>query len=315
MLTFNIGPFPMPASQLAVILAGLVALGVGRLVGHRLQGAETSETSETSETNAIGGTGDVAASTAKAEKSGKLKKLGIGAILSDMLLAALLTARLVFVLTWLDSYRDAPWTLLDIRDGGFTPWAGMAAALLVALWHGARQATLRKPLIWGLVAGLLTWGALQGAMRFMSSADDALLPTARLTTLAGESVDLATLAAGQPLVVNLWASWCPPCRREMPVLAAAQQRESGVRFVFANQGEDAAPVLRYLANNRLKLSQVVFDPSAALGSAVGSSALPTTLFYDATGRLVATHLGELSAASLASKLQSLRQPPSPSNLP
>ena len=305
MLTFNMGPFPVPASQLAVILAGLVALGVGRLVGHRLQGAEI---------NAIAATGEVAAFTAS-EKSGKRKTLGIGAILSDMLLAALLTARLVFVLTWLDSYRDAPWTLLDIRDGGFTPWAGMAAALLVALWHGARQVTLRKPLILGLAAGLLTWGALQGAMRFMSSADDASLPTARLTTLAGESVDLATLATGQPLVVNLWATWCPPCRREMPVLAAAQQRETSVRFVFANQGEDAAPVLRYLASNRLKLSQVVFDPSAALGSAVGSSALPTTLFYDATGRLVETHLGELSAASLASKLQSLRQPPSSSSLP
>ena len=311
MLTFNIGPFPVPASQLAVILAGLVALGVGRLVGHRMQGAETNGTSET---NAIAATGDVAASAAPG-KSAKRKTLGIGAILSDMLLAALLTARLVFVLTWLDTYRGAPWTLLDIRDGGFTPWAGIAAALLVALWHGARQVTLRKPLIWGLAAGLLAWGALQGAMRVMSSADDASLPTVRLTTLAGESVDLATLAAGQPLVVNLWATWCPPCRREMPVLAAAAQRESGVRFVFANQGEDAAPVLRYLAGNRLKLSHVVFDPSAALGSAVGSSALPTTLFYDATGRLVETHLGEVSAASLASKLQSLRQPSSPSNLP
>ena len=306
MLTFSIGPFPMPASQLAVIVAGLVALGVGRLVGQRLQGAKTSEISENS---ATGASGDVAAPTAPAEKSGKRKTLGIGAILSDMLLAALLMARLVFVLTWLDSYRDAPWTLFDIRDGGFTPWAGIAAALLVALWHGARQGTLRKPLILGLAAGLLTWGALQGAMRVVSSADDALLPTARLTTLAGESVDLATLAAGQPLVVNLWASWCPPCRREMPVLAAAQQRETGMRFVFANQGEDAAPVLRYLAGNPLKLSNVVFDPAAALGSAVGSKALPTTLFYDATGRLVATHLGELSAASLASKLQRLRAPP------
>ena len=119
---------------------------------------------------------------------------------------------------------------------------------------------------------------------------------------------MAALAAGQPLVVNLWASWCPPCRREMPVLAAAQQRTSGVRFVFANQGEDAAAVLRYLAasNKELQLSNVVFDPTAALGRAVGSKALPTTLFYDATGRLVDTHLGELSAASLASKLQPLR---------
>lgn len=294
MLTFNIGSFPVPISQLTVLLAGLVALGVGRLVGQRQPVAEAVAIS------------DAGASTPSAEKTGKPKKPDIGATLSDMLLAALLVARLVFVLTWLDSYRDAPWTLLDIRDGGFTPWAGVAAALLVALWQGARQATLRKPLILGLMAGVLAWSAMQGGLRLMASAENTSRPTVRLTTLTGETVDLATLSAGQPLVVNLWASWCPPCRREMPVLAAAQQRETGVRFVFANQGEDAAPVLRYLAGNSLKLSNVVFDPAAALGSAVGSKALPTTLFYDATGRLVDTHLGELSAASLASKLQRLR---------
>lgn len=309
MLTFNIGPFPIPASQLAVLLAGLVALGVGRLLGHRQAVAEAGKK------RAIGATGEVKESTASAEKNKKGKGVGIGATLSDMLLAALLAARLVFVLSWLDIYRDSPWTMIDLRDGGFSPWAGVAAALLVALWRGATQARLRRPLILGLVAGVVAWGAMQGAMHLMTNAEDATLPAVRLTTLTGESVDLATLAEGQPLVVNLWASWCPPCRREMPVLAAAQLRERGVRFVFANQGEDAAPVLRYLASNGLKLSYVVFDPAAALGSAVGSKALPTTLFYDAKGRLVDTHLGELSAASLASKLQFLRPPSSTGNQP
>lgn len=300
MLTFSIGSFPVPAGQVTVLLAGLVALGVGRMVRPPQSAAKAGEK------NAIS---DVDACTPNAEQPVKTKTAGIGATLSDMLLAALLVARLAFVLTWLDSYRDAPWSVFDIRDGGFTPWAGVAAALLVALWQGARQPLLRKPLMLGLAAGVLTWGALQGGLRLMASAESASRPSVRLTTLTGESVDLATLAAGQPLVVNLWASWCPPCRREMPVLAAAQQRETSMRFVFANQGEDAAPVLRYLAGNRLKLSNVVFDPAAALGSAVGSTALPTTLFYDATGRLVDTHLGELSAASLASKLQRLRASP------
>ena len=302
MLTFNIGPFPVPASQLAVLLSGLVAVGVGRLVGNWRHAARTKQNSDTEVPGEVGTPG------ASAEKKLKVKKIGIGPTLSDMLLAALVMARVVFVLMWLDLYRDAPWTMLDLRDGGFTPWAGVLAALLVAWWRGLKQAALRKPLMLGLAAGVLTWGGLQGAMRLSASAEEAWLPAVRLTTLAGESVNLATLAAGQPLVVNLWASWCPPCRREMPVLAAAQQRETGVRFVFANQGEDAAPVLGYLASNGLKLSHVVFDPAAALGSAVGSSALPTTLFFDASGRMVDTHLGELSAASLASKLQSLRSP-------
>jgi thiol-disulfide isomerase/thioredoxin len=124
--------------------------------------------------------------------------------------------------------------------------------------------------------------------------------------LAGESTTLAGVAQGQPMVVNLWASWCPPCRREMPVLAAAQQQEKGMTFVFVNQGEGAGTALHYLSSQQLDLRHVLFDAVAQLGHATGSSALPTTFFYDADGRLVDTHFGELSKASLASKLAKLR---------
>ncbi|MDO9220293.1 MAG: TlpA disulfide reductase family protein [Thiobacillus sp.] len=266
MLSVNLGPLALPISVLLLLAAGLVAAGVGHLVGRRQQA-------------------------------------GIVNTLSDMLLAGVLVARLTFIAFWFDTYRSAPWSMLDIRDGGFMIWPGIAAALLVAAWRGWRQAALRKPLGAGLAAGVLVWGALFGALRMT---EPSALPTLSLTTLAGEPVKLAALADGKPMVVNLWASWCPPCRREMPVLVAAQQRETGVRFVFVNQGEDGATAQRYLSAGRLGLANVLLDPAAALGREVGSGALPTTLFYDAHGRLVDTHLGELSAASLASKLNRLR---------
>lgn len=198
MLTVNLGPLSVPIALLLMLVALLVAAGAGRLVG---RGQQT----------------------------------GIGNILTDMLIAAVLVARIAFVAVWFDTYRSSPWSMLDIRDGGFTPWAGIVAALLVAVWRGWRRAALRKPLTLGLAAGALAWGGMFGAILMM---ENTALPKVPLTTLAGEPADLAKLAAGKPIVINLWASWCPPCRREMPVLAAAQKQETGVRFVFVNQGEN-----------------------------------------------------------------------------
>ena len=266
MLSVNIGPLALSSSVLLLLGAGLTAAGVGHWVGHRGQ-------------------------------------TGIVDTLSDMTLAGVLVARITFVALWFDTYRSAPWSMLDIRDGGFTAGAGIAAALLVAAWRGWRRPALRKPLVLGLAAGALVWATLFGALR---TAEKPALPVGVVTTLAGESTTLAALADGKPMVVNLWASWCPPCRREMPVLDAAQQRETGVTFVFVNQGEDAAAARRYLSSVQLDLANVLLDPGADLGREVGSRALPTTLFYGADGQLVDTHLGELSAASLASKLNRVR---------
>lgn len=266
MLTVNLGPLAAPIGVFLILLAALVAAGVGRMAG-------------------------------------RSRKTRIGYTLSDMLIAAVLAARIAFVAIWFDTYRSAPWSMLDIRDGGFNPWAGVAAAVLVAMWQGWRSKALRKPLALGLAAGALAWAGMFGALFMLNNT---ALPKAPLTTLAGVPVDLAKLAAGRPMVINLWATWCPPCRHEMPMLAAAQKREPWARFVFVDQGENAATVQRYLASTGLDLDNVLLDSGARVGPEVGSGGLPTTLFYKADGRLADTHVGLLTAGSLASKLSRLR---------
>jgi thiol-disulfide isomerase/thioredoxin len=108
------------------------------------------------------------------------------------------------------------------------------------------------------------------------------------------------------MVVNLWASWCGPCRQEMPVLAQAQRQQPHIAFVFVNQGETADVVRRYLAGSGLALKEVLLDPASSVGAAVASRGLPTTLFYDAQGRQVDAHFGVLNAAALAAKTERWR---------
>jgi thiol-disulfide isomerase/thioredoxin len=269
-LNFSIGPFSLALSHALLFGALLIAAGVGRYVGRR-------------------------------------ERSNIDDELLRMVLVAAVTARIVFVALWFDQYRAAPWTMFDIRDGGFHGWAGFTAAILylaMCLW---RNAPLRKSLASGVLAGALAWGIASGVL---AMSERAPMPTVALAMLDGTPTTLAALAgkpvAGKPVVVNLWASWCPPCLREMPVLAAAQQQEKGINFVFVNQGEDAAIAAQYLKAIPFTLANVWLDPGSVLGRAIGSTALPTTLFYDENGRLVDTHLGPLSTASLASKLAQLR---------
>lgn len=214
----------------------------------------------------------------------------------------LLASRAAFVALAWQAYQAEPLSMVNLRDGGWMPWAGLAAALGVLGGFAVRHAELRKPLAAGAAAGLAAWGALSWALGVHSAPS---VPVPLLATLDGRERPLP-LSDGKPTVVNLWASWCGPCRTEMPEFVRAEQQFPDVRFVYVNQGEPAPVVQRWLAQQPWTLSTVLLDPQQQLSRAAGSQGLPTTLFYDARGQLVERHFGPLSAASLAGRLQLLR---------
>lgn len=221
-----------------------------------------------------------------------------------VLIAAVLGARLVFVAMYAEAYKSAPWSILDIRDGGFNLTAGIIAASVMTMWLAWARPQMRKPFLLAVSAGAFVWAGGTWLAAGQRSGPERL-PEMALARLEGGSVQFKAFA-GKPAVVNLWASWCPPCRREMPLLRDAQLRYPDIEFVFANQGESSEAVKRYLEKEGFALRNVLLDPALELGAQTGSKGLPTTLFFDAKGMLIDRRMGELSAATLAQRIESLR---------
>ncbi|MGE8250303.1 MAG: redoxin domain-containing protein [Stenotrophomonas bentonitica] len=221
----------------------------------------------------------------------------------DMLLLGLLAGRAAFVIWHLGDYAQDPWGVLRIGDGGFLVWPAMVAGLGWGAWRLRRWPSLRRPVVAAALAGVLSWAGLSTGAGWLQQSR-VTLPAISLTSLQGEPIALAD-TQGTPVVVNLWASWCGPCRREMPVLARAQQRHPDIRFLFVNQGETREEVEGFIAAEQLTLDNVLLDEAALTAERLQVHAYPTTLFFDGQGRLQQIHLGELSAAGLQSKLDSL----------
>ena len=113
---------------------------------------------------------------------------------------------------------------------------------------------------------------------------------------AGKPVTLAAFK-GQPVLVNLWATWCGPCVKEMPSLDRLAARTKGQLRVLAIS-QDAAkqavdPVPAWWAKAGLANLQPYRDGENNLGFAYGGGQLPTTVLYDASGKEVWRVMGDM----------------------
>jgi thiol-disulfide isomerase/thioredoxin len=233
------------------------------------------------------------------------RRRGLRAVpaLAGLIVASLAVARLAFVFQHVDSYRADLLEVFDLTDGGFSAMAGLFVAFVVGAEITRKTAALRRPLVIASLTGMSAWVSATVATLDFAPART-LVPLVEVRRLDGAPVQLRTLTT-RPMVVNLWATWCPPCRREMPVLRDAQRRHPGIAFVFVNQGEAVATIERYLASEGLDLDNVFIDPVNAVAQRTGSFAYPTTLFFDGSGKLFMRQVGELNRNSLDERLAML----------
>lgn len=173
-----------------------------------------------------------------------------------------------------------------------------------------RRLKARWIVVLGLVAALVGLAIFQG----ISSS-----PTATSNQLTGPSGESAfsfslpsvtkgqrvlTLSTfrGRPLVVNFWASWCVPCRTEMPLLEKANKAEGGkVAFVGIDTNDTPAAARAFLAKVHVSYP-TASDTNGSLSAKYGLFGLPTTIFISSTGKVLGRHIGQFYANTLGAAL-------------
>ncbi|MBS3652550.1 TlpA family protein disulfide reductase [Pseudaminobacter sp. 19-2017] len=210
-------------------------------------------------------------------------------------------ARAGHVVVHWNTFTKEPLRIFAFWDGGFYWPAGLAAVLLSVLLV-LRTARLRLWSLLPLAVGLAVWNT---AWQLSGGTSAIALPASTFETLAGGQHALGA-AGTAPKVINLWASWCPPCRREMPMMAEVAAASEGTEFIFANQGESRDVIKRYLEDAGVSLNTVLLDPFGGLARHYGAPGLPATLFVGADGTLKHAHLGEISRETLQSRISELQ---------
>lgn len=157
-------------------------------------------------------------------------------------------------------------------------------------------------LIAAVGAGWIWWNRVPAdvlaAQRSPAPALSHPAPAFAVSTVGGDEFSTAALD-GKPMVVNFWATWCGPCRKEMPALESASQRYADrVAFIGIDQGEDAETI-RAFADELGVTFPLGLDLEQAVGADLYNvSGLPTTFFVDAQGIIRRVWMGEMNSITL-----------------
>ena len=176
-----------------------------------------------------------------------------------------------------------------------------------------------------LTIGALTWWRLSETTSTLAARSDAArtgltlfeagerpdLPDVQGPTIDGDSLSLADLR-GNILVLNVWGSWCGPCRAEAPTLAeiAADTESAGVRFIGIDVRDNPAAALAF--EREFDITYPSFDDQdgqvlASFAGIVPIGAVPSTIVVDRSGAIRATIVGQVDPRTLRGLIDDLRR--------
>ena len=127
-----------------------------------------------------------------------------------------------------------------------------------------------------------------------------------LPDLDGRRVTLAEFS-GKPVIINFWATWCPPCRLEMPEFQRAYEayQEENLVILAINEAEQPEVVRSFFYEEMGYTYTPLLDEEGAVAETYGAIGLPSTFFVDAAGAVSAVHRGALSQEQLQNYLAEL----------
>ena len=126
-----------------------------------------------------------------------------------------------------------------------------------------------------------------------------------LTDLDGNKVSLKDIK-GKSVYLNFWATWCPPCKREMPEIEKIYQqyKDQGLVVLAVDLGEDSTTVRNFMTQNNYNFT-VLLDSNQNVATQYSITAIPTSYFIDKEGNIIAKKVGALSADEMKANVQSL----------
>lgn len=170
-------------------------------------------------------------------------------------------------------------------------WSAIALiaviAIATALFFYQRGNASKNPL-----GGILNIAVNIGDQRFMRWHTPRDLPAISFQDEAGKAMSLADFR-GKVVLLNIWATWCPPCREEMPSLDRLNGKRGGENFevVALSIDRDTALVKPFYEEFGIQTLRGYFDPSAQIPNTLRAPGVPTTLLIDQEGREIGRAMG------------------------
>ena len=161
-----------------------------------------------------------------------------------------------------------------------------------------------------IVAAVFLWiGVHNGGLpAYMAENKKDQAPELTVYTADGTAIKLSDFR-GKPVVLNFWASWCGPCKSEMPAFEAVYQTAGEkVQFLMVNLTDGVSETVEvasaFIADAGYTFP-VFYDTSSAASAAYGVSSIPATFFIDAKGRIAASHVGAMDESTLRSYMEKI----------